>query len=251
MEHKYGSQTPDSDFNSPATKSVDYTHELTRFTKSLKQRSLSFAFFEAKESRQKGDFNKAMLMVSEVVRDHVTALRNLQKLFDELSGRKPKQVVFQKFRQFEPLEVGMENAPDVFRILNKFVNPWKSEKSELVTTYFELEKQVVYEQKRSAVMERFASTAEDSRESVEQQEQLEGFIRNQETLQYKLGTAIIDIASDILKKMAAHLDHKERIKYQLQLLGPLITLILSDIRTKAAKDVDVLKYNRPFLRISN
>jgi hypothetical protein len=73
-----------------------------------------------------------MLMVSEIVRDHVTALRKIQKLFDELSGNKPKQVVFQKFRQFEPLEVGMQNAPDVFRILKEFIDPWKSEKAELI-----------------------------------------------------------------------------------------------------------------------
>jgi len=238
---KYDSKDLDSVSNDAATASVDYTYELTRFTESLKQHSLSFAFFEAKESRQKGDFNKAMLMVSEVVRDHVTALRNIQNLFDELSGNEPRQVVFQKFRQFEPLEVGMENAPEVLRILNEFVNPWKSENSELIKKYLELEKQVDYEKKKSAVLERFASTVEDSQESVEQHEQLEGFIRNQEALQYGLGTAIIDMADDILKEMAGHLDQKGRIKYQLQLLKPLVTIVLSDIRTKAANDVEVRK----------
>ena len=244
FERKYGPRALDSAFMDPAAQSVDYNHEMTRFTKSIQQRSLAFAFFEAKESRRKGDFNRAMLGVSEVVRDHVTALRNIQNLFDELSGSKPKQVVFQKFRQFEPLEVGMENAPDVFRILNEFVYPWKTENSELITQFLAMEKQVDFEQKRLAVLERFSSAAEDLSDSEKQRKQLGDCIKQHETLQFRLGTALTDMADDILKNMAAHQEHIEKIKYQLLLMRPLVVIVLSDIRTKPANDVEVQKSGR-------
>ena len=131
--------------------SVDYKYYLKQFAESLSQHSLSFSFQEAKESRKKGNINRAMLVVSELVRDHVTALRKIQHIFDKINGADPREVIFQKFRQFDPLEVGLENAPDVLRIIDIFINSWIKNNHELRVQYLDLEIQVDTEQKKSEV----------------------------------------------------------------------------------------------------
>ena len=45
-------------------------NDLHKLVTSLEGESLAFRLYQAKECRQKGDFNKAMLRVSEIVRDH-------------------------------------------------------------------------------------------------------------------------------------------------------------------------------------
>ena len=96
-------------------------HHVHAFLESLSQPSLSFVFHQAKESRRKGDLSKAMLKVSELVRDHVTSLRNIQLVFDKINGEEPRSVVFKQFGQVEPLEVRLKNAPHVLRVIEELV----------------------------------------------------------------------------------------------------------------------------------
>ena len=96
-------------------------YRINAFLKSLSQPSLSFVFYQAKEFRRKGDFSKAMLKVSELVRDHVTALRNIQLIFDRVNGEEPRNVVLKQFGQVEPLEVRLKNAPHVLRVVEEIV----------------------------------------------------------------------------------------------------------------------------------
>jgi hypothetical protein len=225
--------------NRKDTETNDYTHQFKLFAESLEQHSLSFALYEAKEYRQKGNFNKAMLIVSEIVRDHITALRNIQNIFDKIHGNEQRQIVFKNFRQFEPLEVGISNAPDVFRIIDEFINPWRKVNSETVTGYLEIEKQVDFENKKTEVFARFSSIKVNSTELIEQHEKLESLIQKQKTLRHRLGVAIISLTEDILENMAVHLCEQERLKYLKRLLIPFVTMILSDVMTKAAKDIEV------------
>ena len=105
--------------------------------------------------------------------------------------------------------------------------------------YLKIQKQVDFEYKKTEVFERFSSTKVNSPELIEQHEKLEGLIQKQETLRYRLGVAIISLTEDIAENMAVHLCEQERLKYLIRLLIPFVTVILSDVMTKAAKDVEV------------
>jgi len=215
-----------------------HLNELMQFVKSLKKNSLGFALYEAKEFRNKGNFNKAMLVVSELIRDHITCLQYIQRLFDEIRGNAERKIVFQKFSQWEPLEVGLSNAPDVFRIIDEFLVPWKRENSNLVRDYLDLEKRLDYEKKKTDAFERFTSTDGSSSELEVQYEILFELSEKIEIFQYELSVAIIYIAEKILKKMSPILNNGDKVKYLSKLSNHSGTLIQSPIVSKHADYVD-------------
>ena len=127
----------------------------------------------------------------------------------------------------------------ILTIIDEFINPWRKVNSETVTGYLEIEKQVDFENKKTEVFARFSSAKVNSTELIEQHEKLESLIQKQKTLRYRLGVAIISLTEDILENMAVHLCEQERLKYLIRLLIPFVTVILSAVMTKAAKDVEV------------
>ena len=88
-----------------------------RILETLRSASLTQKLNEALRYRKSGHFNKAMLLVSEINRDHMTSVRKLQHLFDEFNGNGKREVILRKFRQFLPLEAGIENAPDALHFI--------------------------------------------------------------------------------------------------------------------------------------
>lgn len=209
-----------------------------RFVKSLEKHSLGFALYEAKEFRKKGDFNKAMLVVRVMIRDHMTSLQHIQRIFDEIRGNDERKVVFQKFRQWEPLEIGLSNAPDVLRIIDEFLVPWKRENPNLVENYLELEKRLDYEIEKTDAFERFTSTDDSLPQLEEQRKILSELSEKIEMFRYELSGAIICLSEKILKKMASILKNGDKVKYLRKLSNHLSTLILSPIVSKPAEYVD-------------
>ena len=179
-----------------------------------------------------------MLVVSELIRDHMTSLQHIQRTFDEIRGNDERKVVFQKFRQREPFEVGLSNAPDVLRIIDEFLVPWKRENSNLVEGYLELEKRLDYEKEKKDAFERFASTDDSSPELEEQRKILSELSEKIEMFRYELSEAIICLSEKILEKMAPILNNVDRVKYLSKLSNHLSTLILSPIVSKPAEYVD-------------
>jgi hypothetical protein len=145
-------------------------HHVHTFLKSLSQPSLSFVFYQAKEFRRKGDFNMAMLKVSELVRDHVTALRNIQLIFDKISVEEPRSVVLKQFGQVEPLEVRLKNAPHVLRVVEEVVAPWRERYSPELSEYLMGERQVDLEQEKYELLERLSPAQVSPAEFTEQEE---------------------------------------------------------------------------------
>lgn len=237
LKQSIGEQVFDAIVADP--ESTDYTRHLNVFTKTLTLSSLSFSFHEAKECRRQGNFNNAMLLVSELVRDHITSLRTIQKIFDQIHGDEQRQVVFRKFRQCEPLEVGLDNAPDVLMVIDQFIIPWRQDNQETLTGYLDTEQQIDLEMQKLEVFQRLTSPQVTSAEIKEQQEKSERLLQKLMILRIRLGIAIIDLTKNILKELAEHLDEQERSKYLIRLLEPLVMVILSNVRTKSSDDVYV------------
>jgi hypothetical protein len=217
---------------------VGNAYHVRAFLKSLSQPSLSFVFYQAKECRRNGDFNKAMLKVSELVRDHVTALRNIQLIFDRISGEEPRNVVLKQFGQVEPLEVHLKNAPHVLRIVEEVVAPWRDRHSPELSEYLTGEKQADLEQEKYKLLERLSPAQVSSDEFAEQEERYKGVIDRQEELRYQMATKIVDLAQHVINDMAGELIEPDRAKHLEALLSPLTTIALSDVITKHADNLE-------------
>ncbi len=74
---------------------------------------------EAIELREKGQFNDAMKCMAEANRIHVQAVRDVQKRIDEQNDSDKTEVIFGKYRQKAPFQVGLINGDAVISILNK------------------------------------------------------------------------------------------------------------------------------------
>jgi hypothetical protein len=220
--------------NSELTGNVHHVHA---FLKSLSQPSLSFVFYQAKEFRRKGDFNKAMLKVSELVRDHVTALRNIQLIFDRISGQEPRNVVLKQFGQVEPLEVRLKNAPHVLRVVEEIITPWREQHSAVLSEYLAGEREADREQEKYKLLERLSPAQVSSEEFTEQEETCKSVVDRQEELRYQMATMIVDLAQHVMNDMAAELIEPDRSKHLAALLGPLTTIALSNVVTKRADDL--------------
>lgn len=239
LKKALGEQTFETIFENSVSESHNYILYLKAFRDSLTHPSLSFSFFKAKECRRQGNFNKAMLLVSELVRDHITSLRTIQNIFDQIHGNKQRQVVFKKFGQFEPLKVGLGNAPDVLLILEQFIIPWKQKNIETVTEYLETEKHLDIERQKTEVFHRLASAQNNFDELKEHEEILEKLRQNQQTLRLRLGVSIINFTKAMINKIAVHLDDTEKSKHLIRLLKELVIVVLSNIETKSLVDVTV------------
>jgi len=212
-------------------------YHIRAFLKYLSQPSLSFVFYQAKEFRRKGDFNKAMLKVSELVRDHVTALRNIQLIFDRISGEEPRSVVLKQFGQVEPLEVRLKNAPRVLRVVEEIVAPWRERHSTVLSEYLSAERQADLEQEKYDLLERLSPTQVSPAEFTEQEEKCKNIVDRQEELRCQMSTMIVDLAQHVINDMAADLIEADRAKHLAALLGPLTTVVLSDVVTKRADNL--------------
>lgn len=72
----------------------------------------------ALEQRKQGHFDKAMLHMSEANRDQVLAIRAIQAIFDDINGATKTEVIFEKYRQFPPFQIGITNGENVLQLLN-------------------------------------------------------------------------------------------------------------------------------------
>ena len=209
-----------------------------KIIKSLAGESLSFKLYEAKEYRQKGNFNKAMLMVSEIVRDHIIALRSIQNIIDATHQREERKVIFEKFRQWEPFEVGLTNGPGVIMIVDEFMTPWKKEKPHLIEAYLELEKKINYENKKLALLNRINNTSGSTPEVEEQVKKISELSQRQEALRFKLAEEIMSLTEKIQMVLAPDLNDYGKDRLLMQLPIHLGTIMLSPIITKSAECVD-------------
>ena len=71
----------------------------------------------ATNQRSQGHFDKAMLNISEVNRDQVLSIREIQAIIDQAKGNLKTEVIFEKFRQFYPFQIGLTHGKDVLELL--------------------------------------------------------------------------------------------------------------------------------------
>lgn len=120
----------------------DLSKEISYFREQLYRASLKQRVGDALSFRKQGRFDKAMLGISEVNRDQVTALRKIQTLLSRADNASYPVPVFEKFRQQEPFEIGLSDAAPTLQFLDEFSVQNIPELGKDVSMFHELEAKI-------------------------------------------------------------------------------------------------------------
>lgn len=203
-------------------------------------KSLSLRLEEAKDSRQRGDFNAAVAAVSNIAKDHVKSLREIQCFFDELAGREKTFVILGKFKQTFPLELGIDNGPDVLKCLETCLGPWKEQQGMNLHHLIESERKYYYEQQKLQVFERVYAGEGGAQELKEQAAELEGARRDLLEMKTQLGIGLLELGRRFLTEKEDHSSvERDFVERLLRLAAPLTVVTLSALLTGASAEVDV------------
>ncbi len=92
--------------------------------------------------RDQGHFDKAMLNISEANRDQVLAIREIQAILDKLEDRKQTEVIFDKYRQIFPFQIGLINGEDVLNLLSQIQNIFTDDYKKITCELYNYEDEV-------------------------------------------------------------------------------------------------------------
>ena len=212
---------------------------LGAYYQSWASKSLSLRLEEAKDFRQKGNFNAAVAAVTNIAKDHVKSLREIQCFFDELAGREKAFVILSKLKQTFPLELGIDNGPDVLECVETCLGPWKEQQGMNLHYLMESETRYYYEQQKLQVFERVYAAEAAAQELKEQAAELESARRDLLELKTQLGIGLLELGRKILtekKKLSS--DERDFVEQLLRVAAPLTVVALSALLTRAGADVD-------------
>lgn len=207
-------------------------NEISYFCEQLEKASLKQRVEDALSFRKQGHFDKAMLGISEVNRDQVTALRKIQALLGKVDDKSYPVPVFEKFRQQEPFEIGLSDAAPTLQLLDELNIEKPPEMGDAVSLFHELEAKISDEsgyieflQKKGAEASELEKTEADRNVLLLEADEVRASI---------LGTIlrIVDLRTENLKPS------RDNSMLFLELVQCVYQVITSSIATKHSIDVD-------------
>lgn len=166
----------------------------------------------------------------------LNAVAEIQRLLDGLLGREIKDVAIRVISQNSPIGVSLEGVSDTFLAVTDLLIPWKRKHAEKMAEYARREKQYEIEKKRielhEANLQLVKSQQEiemSSAEIAKLREETEKLRTENEKARLELGRVKIQLALDILAKVAPNLSETDKLSSLVRLLPLLDTVIGSDI----------------------
>ena len=149
-------------------------------------------------------------------------------------------MIFSKYKQTLPLEVGIDNGPDVLDCIQNFLDPWKEEQGMNYHYLIECEKKYFYEMEKLGVFERIYDGNNDHHELKEQTLIFQQTTDDLLMLKTSLGISLLETGMKIIEvKGNLSPTAPEFVEQLLRSLIPITTVTLSQVLTKAGADVDV------------
>ena len=216
----------------------DNKSAVQKFCELIKAPSLNLKVNDAVLLRNQGHFNKAMLNISEANRDQVISIRKIQRILDEVNGADLKEVVFAKYRQFFPLEIGIENGEEVIGLLDEKLVGEDAEILEIKGMIHSLELQKEAERERLSFFERRFGNGKEADEINEMRDNLKSIDAKVTRLKGTLLSKIFKIVDEVLTEKPNLVDKDKKF---LKLSWNIFFVFLSPIATKYASLVDVEK----------
>jgi len=204
-----------------------------KFLKSLNDPTFGMKITKAMIQREQGQFNQAMLNMAEVNRDQVLAIREIQLLIDNARGRELKGIVFQKYRQFYPFQIGLTDGEEVLELLSHVKVGYGEDFSKVVDNIHDLEK---YIESSSEELE-FIETRMRDRIPQSEIDNLRTTILNNETKLYEIKKVLIDKLITLVGNFYSYISAEDHVK----IVRDVYLILTSSIETLDAKFVDVEK----------
>lgn len=206
--------------------------KIKEFREKIERPSLNLKVSDALTLKRQGHFDKAMLKIAEANRDQVTFIRPIQTLVGQARGEHFPEVVFERFRQFEPFEIGIADADAVLPILLALDNgPLKESISKLHDHEIRKRDEEDY---LSFLAERQDDDgeSEDCRKSRSETASIDKSLNDTRT---KILTEVFSVVGNVLEDVPAGV---ERDLTLLEISQCAYTVITSPILTKPADQVE-------------
>jgi len=116
-----------------------YVHD---FLNSINNITLGRKVAIAIRLKNQGHFNKSVLYISEVNRDQVLAIREMQTILYALENRGKTEVIFERFRQILPMQIGLRNGEEVLNLLNQIKAVYSGKHIEIISELHDNEKKL-------------------------------------------------------------------------------------------------------------
>ena len=218
-----------------ARSSAEGLSAIQSFCEKIEKDSLNAKVNEALAFKSQGHFDKAMLNIAEANRDQVTAIREIQKLLGQARGEEYAEVVFEKFRQFEPFEIGISNADAVLSILSDLNDGDDPQLKENRLKLHDCELRKKDEEGYLSFLEDRLDDGSGSEEAVEARENILSLTRTLMEHRVRILEKILVAVVAALKKMPSGF---ERDRILLDLSRNIFLVVTSPILTKPAAHVE-------------
>jgi len=186
---------------------------------------------KALNQKKQGHFNKAMLNISELNRDQVLSIITIQSIIDKFNDSSKTDIVFEKFRQFYPFQIGLRNGKDVLELLNLIKLNCGFNLDNLVTDLHKNEEII-----ESLLLElNFFETRMKGGISEDEINELKRNIKNITEKIFEIKLYLIDCACEVVQKKYIHIP----IEYKISLIKNIYLIISSSIQTLDANFIEV------------
>ena len=185
----------------------------------------------ALNQRSQGHFDKAMLNISEANRDQVLSIREIQAIIEKANGNLKTEVVFEKYRQFYPFQIGLTHGEDVLELLSLIKYECDFDLEESVADLHNDEEML------NSISEEFNfyETRMKGRISEDEINELKKKVNNINRKIFESKTSIIDIICGVVQGKFPQIADAHKII----LVKNIYLILTSSIQTLDAKFVEV------------
>ena len=199
------------------------------FFQLINQETLGTKVSIALSQRQQGHFDKAMLNMSEANRDQVIAIREIQLILDKLTGRNKTEVIFEKYRQIFPFQIGLTNGEEILNLLILIQSGFNGKYTITVSELHNNEK------KLTSLIEEFTFFSERTKGRIPEKE-----IEDMQKNISDLSAVIFSFKEMIINNIVSVIEQKKidaNKSDKLKLIKNFYLILTSSIETLDAKQV--------------
>lgn len=174
----------------------------------------------------------------QTVSPYLVAIAEIQKVFDEISAKK-HEVIVRIISQNSPISVSLDGASEAIKTVQDNVVAWRRENAKRIAQLSETEKEISIEVLKAETLEKRANAAKSRAEAdkiiaeaEKQRQETEQLKLENEKRRIEVERAKIQLALDILDRIAPNLTETEKIAYVVKLLPPLDVVALSSIEVQ-------------------
>jgi hypothetical protein len=196
----------------------------------VREDTIGYKVATALNQRKQGRFDKAMLIISQANRDQVLSIRAIQSIIDKIKGTSKTEVIFEKFRQFYPFQIGLKNGKDVLELLNLIRHKYCFNLEKLIADLHQ--KEEIFDSLQKEL--NFYETRMKGRTSESENNELMKNVENTTERIFEIKTSIVDCICEVVQANHSQISITDRIA----LVKNIYLILSSSIQTLDAKFVE-------------